>query len=278
MSFGRGLKRSAPHKLSRRVALAEHPVVRSLLANLPASVDLAKFQPAILDQGPTGSCTAHSTASAVATAFAAAGHPLAFVPSPREIYATTRALERAASTPAGATLGYLTDGGAELGDVFTALSQFGVCPIEAPTSDGRLSDVEPSNVNSEPGFIQLEQAALRPVVGPYGLDPTSSSASDTIAAALAAGIPVAIAAFVDTAFENLQPGHVAGAPNQADPQGGGHAIYLSGYQTQPDGSRAFILTNSWGVGWCNAGRCLVGPAWLAAAWEAWPVSVVVGVS
>ena len=47
--------------------------------------------------------------------------------------------------------------------------------------------------------------------------------------------------YLDTAFEQAGPSTVIGAPNQADPTGGGHAVYLSAYRTAADGSFEFLL-------------------------------------
>lgn len=81
--------------------------------------------------------------------------------------------------------------------------------------------------------------------------------------------------FVDSAFFALTPGQVAPPPDQSDPRGGGHAVYLSGYSTDATGARTFVLTNSWGAGWCDQGRCLVSEAWLEAAWELWVIQITI---
>lgn len=284
MPYAKGAKPSHPSKLAAKKAAALHPAIAALLAaSVPASVDLAPFEPPRLDQGQTGSCTAHSLSGSTSTACRKAGHQVGFEPSPRETYATTRGIERANSTPAGQPLPLLTDSGAEPADVFTACAQFGIAPMQGPTPDGRNSDVwsdadtsaQPPNVNSEPDANQLQQAGTTLVTGEYAISPSDANISDQVAASLAAGFPVYVATFVDTAFEQLQPGQVAQPPNQNDPNGGGHAIYLSGYTTNPDGSRTFILTNSWGIGWCDNGRCLVSEAWLKACWELYVMDVQV---
>ena len=85
------------------------------------------------------------------------------------------------------------------------------------------------------------------------------------AAAIASGFPVFVGFFVDSAFEQLSPGQVAPAPNENDPNGGGHAVYLSAFK-RVNGKRLFTLTNSWG-NWCDNGQCLVGDEWLAKVWD-----------
>lgn len=293
---------SQPFKLQRRVGLEFHPLVHAALdtksgtPNLPQDFDMAQWQLQLLDQGRTGSCTCESTPHAAATATAAMvglglleANPLPFVGSPRNMYAAVRGRERALSTPPGTPPAALTDSGANLSDVFEILAEYGTIPMVAPTPDGRNTDVwssddvsglpnpPPANVNDEPDFLALEQGASHIIVGPYGVDPTAANISDVLAAALAVGgMPIELATFVDTAFMDLQAGQIAPVPNTSDPEGGGHAIYLSGYQWNAQlGQRVFILTNSWGVSWANAGRCLVGLPWIQSCWELHPMQVKV---
>ena len=274
MTHALGARRSHPDKIARTAPAHLHPKIRAALATpLPSSVDLSPHAPPILDQGSTGSCTAHAIAAAVVITTGAAGKPLGFVPSPRLTYAATRAFERAAATPAGATLPELTDSGAEIADVMSVLSADGVRPMMGPTSDGRISDVEPANVNAEPAIEDLEVAATKPIVGPYTVDMAASNVSDVLAAALAAGIAIDIAFLCDSAFQALGPGDVAQAPDTSDPSAGGHSTCLDGYVTAADGTRQFWLRNSWSIAWGTSGRTLVSPAFIAALWEAWPVVV-----
>lgn len=274
MRFSKGARRTAAHKLARRVPLQYHPAVARVLAGtLPDSFSLKQFAPQVFDQGQTGSCTANASSAGVFISFAAQGKPLNFVPSQRELYAATRAFERATSTPVGQPLPALTDSGAELADVYSVLASYGACPmLEQQTSDGRYSDVEVASVNAEPLLASLEAGQQSLVVGPYGLDPSTADLSDVLAAALVALVPIGIATFVDTAFENLAAGAVAGAPNQNDPDGGGHALLFSGFQKQPDGTRAFEIRNSWGTVWSSAGYGLGGPAFVGSCWEFHPLS------
>jgi Papain family cysteine protease len=287
MAFSKGAKKSHPSKLANKKAATAHPVIAGILAaTIPTSVDLATWEPARLNQGATGSCTAHSFSGSTSTSCRKAGKPIPFEPSPRETYATTRGLERAASTPAGQPVPLLTDSGAEPADVMNAGSTFGVAPMQGPTPDGRNSDIwseqdttaKPANVNNEPDAAQLEQAGTTLVTGEYMITAGASNISDQVAAALAAGFPVYTCFFCDSAFEALTPGQVAQAPDQNDPNGGGHATYLSGYTTNSDGTRTFILSNSWGTSWCDNGRCLVSEAWLAQVWELYVIDVNVKVA
>jgi C1A family cysteine protease len=70
---------------------------------------------------------------------------------------------------------------------------------------------------------------------------------------------------------------VAGAPNQSDPQGGGHATLITGYRTNAAGLREWKLRNSWGASWCEAGYCWCSAEWLTAVWELHPLAMVLEV-
>jgi len=256
-----------------------HPAVRAVLAApLPASFDLHQFEPNVFDQGASGSCTANATSAGVAVGFAAAGKPLAFIPSQRAMYATTRAYERALTTAPGQPLPTLTDSGAELADVYATIARYGVCPmLEATTSDGRFSDVEMSTLNAEPAAQDLMSAANTIVLGPYGVDPTSSNASDVLAAAIVAGIPVGVATWVGQAFMSLGANDVAQPEQDGVGDGGGHALLVTGWRTV-NGARQWRVRNSWGASWCDSGYCWASEAWTQACWELHPLAVVLGVS
>jgi hypothetical protein len=240
------------------------------------------------DQGQSGNCTAASTSLSAFTACESLGTPLGFVPSQRELYAATRARERAAVTPPGSQLPELQDTGADLEDVFAVMADFGVCPMLVDRSpDGRFSDIwgpidgsAPSNLNDDPALFDLEGAAsvlVKLAVAAHVIPPTDPNASDLMAAALDADPPLPIEAcgFVDTTFMHLAPGQVAGAPDTADVDGGGHAFWISAYRTNARGEREWKLENSWGDGWCEDGACWVSMAFVRALWGMWVMDVTV---
>lgn len=284
MAFAKGAKRSHPDKLARAMLATAHTRIGILLISqtLRPEQSLMPYAPPRKNQGQSGSCTAASISGGLSTALRKLGHPLPWEPSPREIYAITRAEERALVTPVGEMLPPLADGGAELADVITALATFGVCPQAVPaTPDGRNYDIwtpadtaEPPNVNDEPTINQLMIAGTTLVTGAYRIDPTAANASDQAAASISAGFPLYVGFYVDSAFESLGPSDIAQPPNEHDPNGGGHAVILAGYRTNTEGQREFLLVNSWGS-WCDDGCCWVSEAWLAATWEMWVLDVAV---
>jgi len=216
-------------------------------ADLPDAVDLTAFAPSPLDQNRCGSCVGHATAGALATAFARASAPLGFIPSPRSIYQLARCIDRADSSVA------LTDGGSMPNQAMRSLTEWGIRPMQAPSPEGFNSDCDPSNVNNEPTLGELESDATAVVVGQYAIDSAEQAAT-----AIAEGFPVTVASFVDTAFENIGPDSPPyDMPDESDPNGGGHYIFLVGYR-HVNGKLEFLLQNSWGTTqWGSGGRCWV---------------------
>ena len=268
MPHGKGARRSSATALAARLDVTRHVGVSAALATaLPASFDLLPRIPSVADQGSTPCCFAHSTAWATAVAFNGA----LYVPSPKLIAAGATAIDR--GTTGVATP--LDDEGGTIESVNAFCAQFGVMPM-GPSVEGRNSDVSFGNMNDEINMADLNAAGQRILTGQYGVDPAGANVSDTLAAALVAGLPIVTTFFCDSAFEALGGDMVAAAPDMSDPNGGGHAVYLSGYEEQ-NGERVFWLSNSWGTSWCQGGRCLVSLAWLAKVWELWPWAVAKGV-
>ena len=202
----------------------------------------------------------------------AAGKTLAFVPSQVQIASCTYADVRAAGTPAGQDLAPLADTGAELTDDAEALAKWGICPMGAPVQ-GRFCDIpNDDGAFPEPVVAELHVAAADLIAGEYQI-PVDANAPNTVAACIDTGIPVWLGTFVDSAFENLGASDVAQAPDESDPKGGGHAMYISGYRTAADGSFEFHVENSWGSGWAANGSVWASSAWLKACWNLWPFAV-----
>lgn len=269
----RGVKRTGPATLAARTHVSQHAAVSSRLAAhragavvLPTSYQIKGI--ALLEQGRTPTCFAHAPAYATAIAWPALG----FVPSPKLTAAGATALDRGA----GGTPAKLDDEGGTIESVNAFLSQFGAEPMGSAV-DGRNSDVSLGNMNDEINLADLNAASQRVLTGQYGVDPSEGDISDTLAACLASDLPIVTTFYADSAFENLQAGQVAGAPDTSDANGGPHAVVLSGY-SQQGGERVFLLDNWWNIAsegevWCDGGTCLVGVPWVSAAYELWPWAV-----
>jgi hypothetical protein len=270
MPLAKGCVRDAPHKRTQKSAL-EHPQIARLYT-LPASASLESFEAAIEDQGQTSSCTGHGTSQGLWTAFAAAGQPLPWVPSPGGIYKLARAVARVPN--ANGSLPELTDDGAMPSDVMSAISTWGIRAMQGPTLDGRSSDVTPGNVNDQENLAQLQQDGARIVTGEYRIEETSPTVVEQVCTAIAAGIPVGVSFFCDGAFENWTAGQAPiGVPNMDDSSGGGHWVVLTSFWTAPGGVRVVRGPNSWGPGWGDRGHFEANENWLRSAWDLYPLAV-----
>ena len=93
-------------------------------------------------------------------------------------------------------------------------------------------------------------------------------------AALADGSPVFVGGYVDSAYEAWRVGQRAlGIPNEADPNGGGHATVVVESFDNDDGSSDFSDLTSWGAGFGgDGGHVRVSQWWLASMWDAFVVT------
>jgi hypothetical protein len=258
MSYGFGYRPDSPyypktpfHRLAAKFSGA------------PANdVDLRPFAPAVKDQDGTSSCTGHGTSTAISTAFRKSGTPLPFEPSEKGIYDLARCIDRMPK-PDG-RLPPLTDDGAMPNQVMRGIGEWGIRPRNHQALDGRNSDCEPSTINREPTFAELETDAVTILLGCYAIRSTGSQRVSEIKQALSNGLPVCVGAFVDTAFMRWDPkSGPIGAPNWGDPDGGGHWLCALGHSSTYTGKTAFIVRNSWGTGWGSSGDCEVSEDFIA---------------
>lgn len=107
-----------------------------------------------------------------------------------------------------------------------------------------------ARVNDElPWDVQQESSAGR-VTAFYRID--SDERVHEVMYALSHDYPVVFGSRVDTAFMALGQHASVRSFDQTDRNGGGHMMCLVGYQTREDGVH-FLMLNSWGTGWGNAG-------------------------
>jgi hypothetical protein len=280
MPFRRGAKRSPPEKVAHRVGAHLHADIAAALAAGPkGSADLPTVestgdQP---NQGESETCHSHSLAFVIWCAFAAAGKPLGFKPSPLLLASLTYAAEQRPNAPAGLPLPTLQDTGSDLQDDASAAARWGIAPIKAPTSDGRFSDVPndfelPDGAFPEPDVMQLQIAGADLIAGEYQI-PVDANAPNLVAASLDARIPVWLGTLVGAAFQALGANDIAQPTPPSDTSAGGHAMYLSGYRTNAAGKLEFKVRNSWGGGWAMGGAVWASEEWLKACWSLWPMAV-----
>lgn len=270
MKFSGGYIKDAPHKRTQK-DFAEHPAAS---AAPPASASLvaSEFHPGI-DQNGVGSCTASATAHGLCVAFTHAGKPLPFVPSPKSIYAIDRTYELPSADAA------LSDTGAMPADAMRAINEFGIRAMQSPSPQGYNSDCDPSNCNEKESLVELEADQKTLVVGQHRINEASDTFITQVQQAIAAGAPVCLGIFVDTAFEDWDPSQEPlSTVNLADENGGGHFICCDAYETRADGTIVFTLWNTWSDSFGDNGHIYVTDAWMrAAVSDAYPITAALEV-
>lgn len=283
MLFKKGLHQTDPANALVRVSIENHPKVARALKALRGSADLSAASPKVLNQGNSSTCWAHSAATLLYTRRTVLGHGTA-LQSPLYFAQCMYAAYRAAKYPAGSfPAGYdgqLQDQGAQLDDAARCFGQWGSEPfgLEEQLPAGGTDVPATSDADGNP--LPLPELAPDQLMsgmnaifgGEYDVGPSAPNALDLVAAALEAGIPVWIGGLVGRAYENLQPGQVAGPCPASDTTGGGHAQALLGYETV-NLKRRWTVRNSWGPDWCAGGNALVDDDFVAAAWSLLPFEV-----
>lgn len=217
---------------------------QSVVAALPAKVDLRKQCPAVYNQGRIGSCTANATAAAVQFTRLKQGHKPDFVPSRLFIYWNERNIEHTVPL----------DNGAQLRDGIKVAAKIGVCPETEWTYDDTPAD---ENTHLWPTGAKPTQ---RPPNSAFSSAKNFQAisyqrVSRTLAqmkGCLAAGYPFVFGFTVYEAFESLAVAKsgVLNMPTSAEQAIGGHAVLAVGYD---EASQRFIVRNSWGTGWGQKG-------------------------
>jgi len=200
-------------------------------AKLPSSVDLRPQCPPVYDQGELGSCTANAIAGAVQFDEIRSGIAPTWTPSRLFIYYNERVVE--------GTVG--TDSGAQLRDGIKVIASVGVCPeSEWPYDIARFAEKPPEQAFAE---------AVHDRVGAYQ---SVTQSLVQLKTCVATGFPFV---FGFTVFSSFEDGDVATTgviplPQPSESVVGGHAVACVGYD---DARQAFIVRNSWGDGWGEAG-------------------------
>lgn len=240
--------------------VAELPRFRSIkgaFASVGESCDLTSFRPDIFDQGGTGSCTAHAKVGALLTAAKYQATPLGFTPSPAFLYVMAQCVGR--KPDALGRLPPLADDGAQPGWIEQAIAQYGLIPM-GPAVEGRNSDCDASTVVREPDLDTIVAAAHELAVGDYLIEPPFDAGC---AGALSLGRVPTIGFWADSVFDGWE---VADAPipppDRADPEGGWHQAYLTGFEKSQS---RFRLVNSWGEDYGAGGECWVSAEFVRAA-------------
>jgi len=240
-------------------APASHLVARVAMGgSTPPAMTLVDHAPDVMDQDASGSCEGHAHATAIAARLSTRGAPLPWVPSPDSLYRLARSLDRA-QFPDG-QYEPLTDGGCSALAVSSAISRWGIRPM-SPLA-GRYSDVDLAHLLDELTLDELEECDRTTLVTTYEVTGDRVSQARRL---LAAGVPLVVECFVDSAYMAAGPGFIAEPCDPADKHGGDHAQCVLAYRTV-DGQTQFLVRNSWGRGWATEGSTWATEAFINAAW------------
>lgn len=216
-------------------------------ARTAASVDLRAWCSPVEDQGALGSCTANAGVALVEY-FERRAYGRHLDASRLFLYKVTRNL-----------LHWTGDTGAFLRTTMGAMRVFGVPPSEYWPYNPARYDVEP------PAFCYAFAANYQ-ALRFFRLDPPGTSGADLltrIKVYVAAGFP---AMFGFTVFNSISQAAHSGKipfPQPTDRISGGHAVTVVGYDDTmkvkhsgpgaKETKGAFLIRNSWGAGWGDAG-------------------------
>jgi len=214
-------------------------VAASVVASIPESVDLRDQCPAVYDQGQLGSCTGNAIAGALE--FDRIKQRLeVFVPSRLFIYYNERVIEGTVAS----------DSGAQIRDGIKSVADQGDCPEdEWPYDISKFADQPPQSCYDD--AVKYKAVLYQSV---------NQNLAD-MQGCLASGYPFV---FGFTVYESFESDAVAKTGDMPMPKSGekilgGHAVLAVGFDNQ---DRIFIVRNSWGDGWGDAGYFYMPYAYL----------------
>jgi C1A family cysteine protease len=244
---GFGWKRDLPDQRDHSFAVSA-----SVVAKITPTVDLRPQCPPVYDQGRIGSCTANAIAAALQFDMMKQGGQV-FAPSRLFIYYNERAIE--------GTIG--SDAGAQIRDGIKSVASQGDCPESDWAYDDTPAD--PDTGVFPPGA----KPATAPPASCYAnaiqhkamaYQSVDRNLAD-MKGCLSSGYPFV---FGFTVYESFESAAVAQTGDVPMPGGGekvmgGHAVLAVGYD---DDEAVFIVRNSWGPGWGDAGYFYMHYAYL----------------
>ena len=224
------------------------------LKALPASVDMRAQCPPVYDQSNLGSCTANSIAGAIEFGLMKEKDTY-WTPSRLFIYYNERVIEGDVGQ----------DNGASNADGLTTVNKQGVCPeTEWPYVISQFAVKPPAQAYTDATKTEVSQYAAV----------TQSLAQ--MQACLAEGYPFVIGFTVYESFESnaVTTTGIVPMPSAGEQVLGGHSVLVVGYD---NGTQRFIVRNSWGTSWGQAGYFTIPYAYFTdpnLSCDLWQVDVV----
>lgn len=228
------------------------------MLGLPAHIDLRPHCPAVYDQGELGSCTANAIGAAFEFDQIKEGLPHIWVPSRLFIYYNERKIEGDVGQ----------DNGAQIRDGIKSVVSQGCCSEDLwPYDITKFANAPPKGCydNARLNLVTSYQAVPQRLQQMKGC--------------LASGYPIV---FGFTCYESFESEEVAktgilNMPLHSEQTVGGHAVLCVGYD---DPTQRFIVRNSWGAGWGQAGYFSIPYTYLLdtkLASDLWTIRTVLGV-
>lgn len=233
----------------------DHLFAPQVITGLPPAVDLRPQCPAVLDQGQLGSCTGNAIANAHHFEQLKQAQVAPFPPSRLFVYYNERVMDGTVAS----------DAGAAIRDGIKSIADKGVCSeLTWPyiiSKFARKPTVKSYTAAAKHKAVKYE-SVLQDV--------------DQMRACLAAGRPFVFGFTVYQSFESAAVAQSGVVPMPAAHEGvlGGHAVLCVGYD---DATQRFLVMNSWGTGWGQAGYFTIPYAYLTnprLASDFWTIEVV----
>lgn len=220
-----GWKRSLPdHRVPRRYALRLVPT--------PPFYDMTPRMPPVYDQLTLGDCTGNALAGAVQFLRAKQGLP-SFMPSRLFIYWNERVIEGTTSVDAGATVH----------DGVSTLTNLGACSeTDWPYDPTQYAVQPPANCFTDAKTDLVSASAY------------VDQELDAMRECISSDVPIVFGVTVYDSFESqaVDSSGIVPMPGATEDSLGGHCMLIVGYD---DANQQFIVRNSWGSGWGQAGYC-----------------------
>ena len=227
----------------------------AVAAALPPKVDLrqTKLLPLVYNQGRISSCTANAIAGALQFTRRKEGHSPDFMPARLFIYWNERNVEHTVPL----------DNGAQIRDGIKVVNKLGVVPESEWPYDDTPADPNThlwpkgAKPTLRPPAAVFTDAKKFQAIG-YQRVPRALSQFKGV---LASGYPFVFGFTVYASFESAAVAHTGkiNLPAPTEACLGGHAVLAVGYD---DPSQRFIVRNSWGSGWGQAGYFTMPYAYL----------------
>ena len=124
---------------------------------------------------------------------------------------------------------------------------------------------------TSPGLESFNIASDNMISSYYRVADVGRAKLDDFDLAVRAKHPVIIGLDVGDNFFGYVPGTVMGAATKV---AGGHAVIVVGVRRYADGRRDFLIRNSWGNGWGEAGHAWISQEYAMTAYDPWVPTVM----